>query len=127
MDKNLQKSTEIGRQGYDEFTNRKNQLVRDLGNSNQVNSSIVKTVSNLLNDKTKSQFSLEPVEGSFNLFPINQTNPQQVIIKGSTMTFKNGNTYILHDPDLSYFITNTQFEKRPQNKILIDSFLYDMK
>ena len=55
-------------------------------NSNQVDSSIVKTVSNLLNDKNKCQFSLEPVEGS-------------------------GNTYYLNDPDLSNFITNTQHDK----------------
>ena len=69
-------------------------------NSNQVDSSIVKTVSNLLN--TQSQFRLDPVEGNPNLFIINPfTNPQQVLIKGSTMTFQNGNTYNLNDPDLS--------------------------
>ena len=79
-------------------------------NSNQVDSSIVKTVSNLLN--TQSQFRLEPVEGNPNLFIINPfTNPQQVLIKGSTMTFQNGNTYYLNDPDLSNFITNTQHDK----------------
>ena len=79
-------------------------------NSNQADSSIVKTVSNLLN--TQSQFRLEPVEGNPNLFIINPfTNPQQVIIKGSTMTFQNGNTYYLNDPDLSIFITNTQHDK----------------
>ena len=49
MNKNLQKSIEE----YDEITNRNNQLVTDLVNSNQVDSSIVKTVSNLLN--TQSQ------------------------------------------------------------------------
>ena len=82
-------------------------------NSNQVDSSIVKTVSNLHNDKNKSQFSLEPVEGSSNLFTTNPiTNPQQVIIKVSTMTFENGNTYNLNDPDLSYFITNTHLDKK---------------
>ena len=79
-------------------------------NSNQVDSSIVKTVSNLLN--TQSQFRLEPVEGNPNLFINNPfTNPQQVLIKGSTMTFQNGNTYYLNDPDLSNFITNTQHDK----------------
>ena len=91
MNKILQKSIEkeiqaIGQQTqgivqeYDEFTNRNNQLVTDLVNSNQVDSSIVKTVSNLLN--TKSQFRLEPVEGNPNLFIIIPfTNPQQVLIK----------------------------------------------
>ena len=46
---NLQKSIEE----YDEITNRNNQLVTDLVKANQVDSSIVKIVSNLLNDKRK--------------------------------------------------------------------------
>ena len=58
LNKNLQKSIKE----YDEITYRNNQLVTDLVNSNQVDSTIIKTVSNLLNDKNKSQFSLEPVE-----------------------------------------------------------------
>ena len=70
-----------------------------LVNSNQVDATIIRTVSNLLNGKNKSQFSLEPVEGSSNLFTINPTNPPQVLIKGSTMTFQNDNTYNLNDPD----------------------------
>ena len=53
--KTLQKSIKE----YDETTNRNNQLVNNLINSNQLDSSIVKTVSNLLNDKNKSEFSLE--------------------------------------------------------------------
>ena len=94
-------------------------------NSNQVDSSIVKTVSNLLN--TQSQFRLEPVEGNPNLFIINPfTNPQQVLIKGSTMTFQNGNTYYLNDPDLSNFITNTQHDKI-KNITVKYNFLRDMK
>ena len=93
-------------------------------NSNQVDSSIVKTVSNLLN--TQSQFRLEPVEGNPNLFIINPfTNPQQVLIKGSTMTFQNGNTYYLNDPDLSTFITNTQHDKI-KNIAVKYTFLRDM-
>ena len=93
-------------------------------NSNQVDSSIVKTVSNLLN--TQSQFRLEPVEGNPNLFIINPfTNPQQVLIKGSTMTFQNGNTYYLNDPDLSSFITNTQHDKI-KNIAVKYNFLRDM-
>ena len=62
-----------------------------------------------------------------NLFTINPQNPQQVPIKGSTMTFENGNTYNLNDPDLSYFITNTQLDKEIQNENLIYDFLKDMK
>ena len=127
LNKNLQKSIEE----YDEITNRNNQLITNLVNSNQVDSSIVKTVSNLLNDKNKSQFSLEPNHGlepmDPNLFTINLHNPQQVLIKGSTMTFENGNTYNLNGPDLSYFITYTQLDKEIQNENLIYYFLKDMK
>ena len=96
-----------------------------------MDSNIVKTVSNLPNDKNRSQFSLEPVthfgEGNPSLFTIYPHNPQQVIIKGSTMTFQNGNTYNLHDPDLQYFISNVQLDTQPQNLDLIHSFLNDMK
>ena len=123
LNKNLQKSIKE----YDEITNRNNQLITNLFISNQVDSSIVKTVSNLLNDKNKSQFSLEPMEGYPNLFTINPHNPQQVLIKGSRMTFENGNTYNLSDPDLSYFITYTQLDKEIQNENLIYNFLKDMK
>ena len=128
MKKNLQKSIEE----YDEITNRNNQIVTDLVNSNQVDSSIVKTVSNLLNDNNKSQFMLEPIHGlepmNPNLFTINPHNPQQVLIKNNTLTFlSSGNKYNLNDPDLSNFITNAQLDTQPQNVNLIYSFLNDMK
>ena len=135
LNKNLQKSIKEGIQEYDEITNRNNQLLTSLVTSNQVDSSIVKTVSNLLNDKNKSQFSLEPVmdnprdsfRSSANLFTINPHNPQQVLIKGSTMTFENGNSYDLSNPDLQYFITNTQFDKPINSWGPIYNFLNDMK
>ena len=127
LNKNLQKSIEE----YDEITNRNNQLITNLVNSNQVDSTIIKTVSNLLNDKNKSQFSLEPIHGlepmNPNLFTINPHNPQHVLIKGSTMTFENGNTYNLNDPDLQYSMTNTQRDKEIQNENLIHSFLNDIQ
>ena len=128
LNKNLQKSIKE----YDEITYRNNQLVTDLVNSNQVDSTIIKTVSNLLNDKNKSQFSLEPVtqsgESNPNLFIINPINPQQVLIKNNTLTFlSSGNKYKLNDPDLQYFITNAQLDTQPQNVNLIYSFLNDMK
>ena len=127
----LQNSIKEGIKQYNEITNHNNQLLTSLVNSNQVDSSIVKTVSNLLNDKNKSQFSLEPIEGyphsSTNLFTINPHNPQQVLIKGSTMTFENGNSYNLNDPDLQYFVTNTQFDKQINNLDIIYTFLNDMK
>ena len=135
----LQNSIKEGIKQYNEITNHnaeaiaelRNQLLISLVNSNQVDSSIVKTVSNLLNDKNKSQFSLEPIEGyprsSTNLFTINPHNPQQVLIKGSTITFENGNSYNLNDPDLQYFVTNTQFDKQINNWDSIYNFLNDMK
>ena len=128
----MQKSIKEGIQEYDEITNRNNQLLTNLVNSNQVDSSIVKTVSNLFNDKNKSQFSLEPIMGnrcsSANLFTINPSNPQQVIIKITTLTFLgSGNIYDLNDPDLQYFMTNTHFDKQINNLDTIYSFLNDMK
>ena len=124
----LQNSIKEGKKQYNENTNHNNQLLTSLVNSNQVDSSIVKTVSNLLNDKNKSQFSLEPItQNNPNLFTINPHNPQQVLIKGSTMTFENGNSYDLSDPDLQYFITNTQFDKQINNWDSIYNFLNDMK
>ena len=128
----LQNSIKEGIKQYYEITNHnaelRNQLLTSLVNSNQVDSSIVKTVSNLLNDKNKSQFSLEPfTQDNPNLFIINPHNPQQVLIKGSTMTFENGNSYDLSNPDLQYFITNTQFDKPINNWGPIYNFLNDMK
>ena len=68
------------------------------------------------------------MEGNPNLFIINPlTNPQQVLIKGSTMTFQNGNTYNLNDPYLSYFITNVQIDKEIQNENLNYNFSKDVK
>ena len=95
----LQNSIKEGIKQNNEITNHnaelRNQLLTSLVNSNQVVSSIVKTVSNLLKDKNKSQFSLEPItQDNPNLFAINPHNPQQVVIKGSTMTFENGNSYV---------------------------------
>ena len=132
LNKNLQKSIKEGLQEYDEITNRNNQLLTNLVNSNQVDSSIVKTVSNLLNDKNKSQFSLEPTtqdnpRSSTNLFTINPSNPQQVKIKNTTLIFLgSGNLYDLINPDLHYFITNTQFDRQLQNVNTIFNFLNDM-
>ena len=128
----LQNSNKEGIKQYNESTNHnaelRNQLLTSLVNSNQVDSSIVKTVSNLLNDKSKSQFSLEPItQDNPILFTINPHNPQQVLIKGSTMTFENVNSYDLSNPDLQYFITNTQFDKPINNWSPIYNFLNDMK
>ena len=121
LNENIQKPVKEGIEKYNENTNRNNQLVTDLVHPNQVDFSIVKIVSNLLN--TQSQRRLDPVECNPNLFMINpNTNLQQVIIKGSTITFQNGNTYNLNDPELSYFITKTQFDREIQNVGLTYTF-----
>ena len=120
----LQKSIKEGIQEYDEIMNRNNQMLTSLVNSNQVDSSIIKTISKLLN--TQSQFSLEPNKGNPYLLTINPHNLLQVLIKGSPMTFENGHSYDLNDPDLQYFITNTKFDKEINNKNIIYSFLNDM-
>ena len=124
----LQNSIKEGIKQYNEITNHNNQLLTSLVNSNQVDSSIVKTVSNLLNDKNKSQLSLEPVMDNPNLFTINPSNPQQVLIKNTTLTcLGSGNIYDLNDQDLQYFITNTQFDKQINNWDSIYNSLNDMK
>ena len=110
---NQTRAIKEGIQEYDEISKWNIQLLASLVGSNQVDFSIVKTVSNLLNDKNKSQFSLEPItQDNMNSFTINPCNPQPVLIKGSTMTFQNERAYNLKDPDLQYFITNTQLDRK---------------
>ena len=43
------------------------------------------------------------------------------------MTFENGHSYDLNDPDVQYFITNTQLDRQLQNMNIIYNFLNDMK
>ena len=43
------------------------------------------------------------------------------------MTFENGHSNDLNDPDLQYFITNTQFNREIDNMNIIYKFLNDMK
>ena len=43
------------------------------------------------------------------------------------MTFENGQSYDLNDPDLQYFINNTQFNREILNMNIIYNFLNDMK
>ena len=84
----------------------------------------------LLTDKNKRQFSLEPINdnprSSADLFTINPSNPQPVLIKGSLMNFESGYSYNLNDPDLQYFITNTHIDREINSLNLIYSFLKDM-
>ena len=83
------------------------------------------TVSNLIN--SKSQYSLEPItQTNPNLITIIPYNPQQELIKGSTMNFENGHSNDLNDPDLQCFITITLFNREIDNVNLIYNFLNDM-
>ena len=43
------------------------------------------------------------------------------------MTFENGLSYDLYNPDLQYFITNTKFDREINNKNILYSFLNNMK
>ena len=53
---------------------------------------------------------------SANLFTINPSNPQQVLIKNTTLTFLgSGNIHNSNDPDLQYFINYTIFDKLINN------------
>ena len=61
LNKNKHHSIKQGMQENDDITNRNSQVLTSLVNSNTGDSSIVKTVCNLLN--TQTQFELEPVEG----------------------------------------------------------------
>ena len=54
--KNLQKSNKERKREFDEITNRNNQVLTNLVYSNTVDSSLVRTVSNLLIDINRSQF-----------------------------------------------------------------------
>ena len=56
LNKNLRKSIKEGIQEYDEITIRYNQILTNLVISNTVDSSLVKSVSNLLNDLKSIQF-----------------------------------------------------------------------
>ena len=112
----MQKPTNEGIQDYDEITNRNIQLLTSVVNSTQVDSSIVKTVHNLPNDKNKSQLRLEPINVNPNLLTDYPHNPQLVVINGSTMTFQNEHSYDLNDPVLQYSITNTQFDREKERE-----------
>ena len=64
--------------------------------------------------------------GKPNLFTINPSNPQQVLIKNTTLTFLGSGNKYLNDPDLQYFISNTKFDREINNKNIIYSSLNDM-
>ena len=81
-------------------------ILNTLVKSNMIDSNIVQTLSNIMNTKNKSQFSLN-YNKLLNTFTINPKNPQPVKIEGYNMIFKNGNTYDMRDKNLAYFLSNS--------------------
>ena len=92
-----------------------------------IDSNIVRTLSNLMNNKNKSQFSLN-YNTSDNSFTINPINPQKIKIEGYNMIFKNGNIYDLRNKDLAYFLSYTNMnENNIIDDKLISQFYKDVK
>ena len=78
---------------YKYITEKNNKLLNQLVNSKSVDSSIIKTIANLLSDKNKSQFKIEQNDPKNpNSFTINPINPQNITISGSNMIFEDGRT-----------------------------------
>ena len=96
-------------------------ILNSLVKSNMIDSNIVRTLSNLMNNKNKSQFSLN-YNTSDNSFTINPINPQKIKIKGYNMEFKNGNIYDLRNKDLAYFLSYTNMN---ENNITDDELIYN--
>ena len=93
-----------------------------------IDSNIVRTLSNLMNNKNKSQFSLNYNWTSDNSFTINPINPQKIKIEGYNMIFKNGNIYDLRNKDLAYFLSYTNMnENNIIDDKLISQFYKDVK
>ena len=95
-------------------------ILNNLVKSNMIDSNIVRTLSNLMNNKNKSQFSIN-YNTSDNSFTINPINPQKIKIEGYNMIFKNGNIYDLRNKDLAYFLSYTNMN---ENNITDDELIY---
>ena len=96
-------------------------ILNTLVKSNMIDSNIVQTLSNIMNTKNKSQFSLN-YNKLLNTFTINPQNPQPVKIEGYNMIFKNGNTYDMRDRNLAYFLSNSNMN---ENNIIDDELIYN--
>ena len=94
---------------FNQRTQRNNEVLSNLFKSNAIDSSVTTNLASLMKSSNRSQFSLTQLKG--NRFIIIKLNPQNVILKGSTLTTDNGNRYDLNIFDLSYFLSNTIFDK----------------
>ena len=95
-------------------------ILNTLVKPNMIDSNIVQTLSNIMNTKNKSQFSLS-YNKLQNFFTINPVSPQSVKKEGYNMIFKNGNVYDMRDKDLAYFLSNSNMN---ENNITDDELLY---
>ena len=117
----MRKTILQGVENFNQITHRNNEILYNLIQSNAIDGSITTTIANLINSSKKSHFSLTHFKGI--RFSINKPNPQNVIIKRSTLTFDNGSMYDLNNYGLSYFSSNTKFEKfNFTEKVLIVNF-----
>ena len=71
-------------EGNENLQNTLKHILNTLVKSNMIDSNIVRTLSNLMNNKNKSQFSLN-YNTSDNSFTINPINPQKIKIEGYNM------------------------------------------
>ena len=111
-----------GKENYNQTTQRSNENLSHLIRSNAKDISINTILANLVSSN-QNQFSLTHLNG--NRFSINNLNPQNVIIKRSTLPFDNGSRYDLNKYDLSYFLSNTKFGSFvfTENDLLITFFM----
>ena len=121
----LKKAFLQGGESYNEITQRNNEILSNFIKSNPIDSSITTTLANLRNSSIKSQFSLIHLIG--NRFSFKKPNPQNVFEEGSALTFDNASRCDLNIYDLSYFLSNTNFDKHNfTEKDLVLNFCKDL-
>ena len=79
-----------------------NENLNHILKNNKIDSDIIQTLSNIMNTKNKSQFSLN-YDKLLNTFTINPKNPQPFQIEGYDIIFENGHIYDMRDENLSIF------------------------
>ena len=101
-------------------------ILNTLVKSNIIDSNILPALSNIMNTKNKSQFSLKYDE-SLKTFKINPNKQIPVKIEGINMIFGNGNKYDMNNKDLSYFLSNPNMNgKNIEDHEIITNFCKDV-
>ena len=109
FNRNLTDNNQQGINQFDQRSENNKAILERLIQTNTVDSSIIKTTSNLLTNKDKSQST-----PSLNIFTNNPHNPQRVMIQNSHIGFRNGYKFDQMNSHLFYFITNTKIQKKLQ-------------